>query len=89
MVTHEDFWLNEVVFTDLSLIALWGMLLEYATDCHKWGENDEAYKAMALATKMFGKHENMVLGPQWHAFASTDLAPLLGSQNANLRSMSR
>jgi hypothetical protein len=38
------------------------MLLEYATDCHKWGGDDEAYTAMALATKMFDKHENMVHG---------------------------
>lgn len=38
------------------------MLLEYATDCHKWGEDDEAYTGMALATKMFDKRENMVHG---------------------------
>jgi hypothetical protein len=54
MRAHEEFWLNEVVFTDLSLFfALSGMLLEYAT---------EAYTGMALATKMFDKHENMVHG---------------------------
>eukprot|EP00544_Gedaniella_sp_CCMP2646_P011129 CAMPEP_0202487466 /NCGR_PEP_ID=MMETSP1361-20130828/5764_1 /ASSEMBLY_ACC=CAM_ASM_000849 /TAXON_ID=210615 /ORGANISM="Staurosira complex sp., Strain CCMP2646" /LENGTH=122 /DNA_ID=CAMNT_0049116839 /DNA_START=192 /DNA_END=560 /DNA_ORIENTATION=+ len=62
MRAHEEFWLNEVVFTDLSLFALSGMLLEYATDCHMWGEDDEAYTAMTLATKMFDEHENVVHG---------------------------
>lgn len=51
------------LYGSLSLFfALSGMLLEYATDCHKWGEDDEAYTGMALATKMFDKHENMVHG---------------------------
>lgn len=57
MAANEEFWLVEVLFSDLVLCHLFEMLFEYAKDCYIWGDLDAAYSAITFAKKINDKLE--------------------------------